>query len=94
VLAEKVERLLVDSMTWKDGRFYFDDEGTTRLRAAVSTAFDLAGLLAGGSQWPGRKDADAVPVSDADVLEVRPLTERTPSNDAGPAPRRRKRGAA
>ncbi len=103
VLAEKVERLLVDSMSWRDGQFYFDDEDGPRREAAVASAVDLAGLLAGGpSRWPGRSE-ETVAVSDADVIEVRPLrpAERSgnrPVNDTrgkdAEGARRRRRGAA
>ena len=76
VLAEKVERLLIDTMSWRDGQFYFDEEAAAR-PAAVTATVDLAGLLERpNARWPKLGDREAVPVADADVLEVRALEVR------------------
>jgi hypothetical protein len=87
VLAEKIERMLIDTLTWRDGHFYFDDEVAPRRPAAVTSVVDLGELLgrATGARAPER----TLVVADNDVIEMQTL--------AAPAtaePRRRKRRAA
>jgi hypothetical protein len=67
VLAEKVEGLLEEALSWTEGRFFFDDERLPRKRPAVPTAVDLAAFV-------GRVTPHAV--SDADVLEVSEIVPR------------------
>jgi hypothetical protein len=100
VLAEKVERLLVDTMSWRDGQFYFDEEAPPRRGVGVVSAVDLAGLLARpGSRFPRNNDPEVFAVSDADVIEMQALGEpaakaKATTTTADPRPRRRKRRAA
>jgi hypothetical protein len=63
LLSAKVESLLGEALTWTEGRFFFDDEPLPRKRPAVRTAVDLRAII-------GRGPEQALPVSDADVLEV------------------------
>lgn len=63
VLSAKVLGLLQEALGWTDGRFYFDDEALPRRRPAVPSAIALTDVL-------GRPAAEAVAVSDSDVLEV------------------------
>jgi hypothetical protein len=101
VLADKIERLLLDTMNWRDGRFYFDEEAAPR-RQAVVTAVDLGALLQRpGARFSRQDSPDTFAVSDADVIEVRPLAG--PGGPSAPAPvqpvvesrtRRRRRRAA
>jgi hypothetical protein len=63
VLARKVEDLLEETLSWSDGRFFFDDETRPRPRPSVPSDVDVEALI-------GRVQAAPVAVSDADVLEV------------------------
>jgi hypothetical protein len=63
LLSAKVEALLAEALSWTDGRFFFDDEPLPRQRPAVRTAIDLRAII-------GRPASKALPVADADVLEV------------------------
>ena len=88
VLADKVERLLADALTWTEGTFHFDESAPPRAQAAVSTAVNLAVIL----ERPVPRTRSAardrvVPVSDADVIEIRPLTERRVGARRGKAAR-------
>jgi hypothetical protein len=47
-LTRKVHRLLADALTWRAGRFHFDEAEPVRRRAAVSTTVDLAEFLGNG----------------------------------------------
>jgi hypothetical protein len=75
VLSDKVERLLRDSLVWGEGAFHFQVGAQPRRQAAVATAVDLAALLARAAD--GKRPAPAaeaeVAVTDADVIEARPL---------------------
>ncbi len=104
VLAEKTERMLLDTLGWRDGQFYFEE--ALQVAPATAAPVDLGALL---GQGRGR---DILPVNDADVLEVSPLagpvrkppgSGPAPSRAMAPAPtrplgegrtRRRKRGDA
>jgi hypothetical protein len=75
VLAGKVERLLCDSLGWGDGSFHFQVGAQPRQQSTVATAVDLDALLA---RAPRRKRSaaavdDEVAVTEADVIEARPL---------------------
>jgi hypothetical protein len=64
VLARKVEDLLEETLSWSDGRFFFDDETRPgRHPALVHSAVDVEAVM-------GRIQAAPVAVSDADVLEA------------------------
>jgi hypothetical protein len=79
VLARKVERLLADALRWTEGRFHFDEEAPARRQAAVSTTVDLAEFLHITPDRPARRPPGrdrVVTVTDADVIEIRPLQER------------------
>jgi hypothetical protein len=99
VLEEKIERMLIDTLAWPDGHFYFDDEAAPRRPAAVTSVVDLADLLgrAGSSRAPkqtGKQTSkqtrtETWVVADVDVIEVGSLTAPAESG-----PRRRKRRAA
>jgi hypothetical protein len=71
VLTHKMEGLVVDALTWTDGRFYFDDEARPGRRPAIRTTIDIEEVI-------GRVHSRPVVVSDADVLEVNEITP-TPS---------------
>lgn len=71
VLSDKVARLLADTLTWGDGRFFFDDRAAVKKRPAVETTVDLAVLLertAAAPPAPGEPEGEVV--SDSDILEV------------------------
>ena len=82
-LNRKVQRLLTDALTWRSGRFHFDEAEPVRRRAAVSTTVDLAEFL-NDSGLPVRAPAPRPSsgrgrvwtVTDEDVIEIRPLQER------------------
>ena len=82
-LNRKVQRLLTDALTWRSGRFHFDEAEPVRRRAAVSTTVDLAEFL-NDSGLPVRATRGAAgsgrgrvwTVTDEDVIEIRPLQER------------------
>jgi len=78
VLAHKMEGLLVDAMTWTDGRFFFDDEARPGRRPAIRTTVDVEAVIS-------RVHAAPVAVADADVLEVNELTP-TPTPTPTPSP--------
>jgi hypothetical protein len=71
VLTHKMEGLVVDALSWTEGRFYFDDEARPGRRPAIRTTIDVEAVIARAFSAP-------VAVSDADVLEVNELTP-TPS---------------
>lgn len=83
LLAQKIDRLLDDAMTWTDGRFFFDEQAPTRRRAGVPTSVDLRAVVQ-RPPAPRRHDSDpdALLVADADVLEVTDLGESAQRNDA------------
>lgn len=83
VLAEKIERMLIDTLAWRDGHFYFDDEAAPRRPAAVTSVVDLAELLARAEST--RAPEQTLVVADVDVIEMQSLEAE---------PRRRKRRAA
>ena len=93
VLAEKIERLVLDTLAWKDGQFYFDEEAPAHRRAVVSASVDLAALL---ERPPARPGPDTVPITDADVIEMRAIVAQLEGDPAptGPAPRPRRRRSA
>jgi Domain of unknown function (DUF4388) len=82
-LTRKVHRLLADALTWRAGRFHFDEAEPVRRRAAVSTTVDLAEFLEERG-LPVKADPPRSPpgrgrvwtVTDDDVIEIRPLEER------------------
>jgi hypothetical protein len=99
VLSEKIERLLIDTIAWNDGHFYFDDEAPSRRSAAVTSVIDLTELLARSGPRSPRQHTQTFVVSDADVIEVETLSgpatpTPAPANGSEPAARRRKRRAA
>jgi hypothetical protein len=82
-LTRKVHRLLADALTWRAGRFHFDEAEPVRRRAAVATTVDLVEFLTDAGlpvrterprQPPGRGRVWAI--TDEDVIEIRPLQER------------------
>jgi hypothetical protein len=98
VLAEKIERMVVDTMAWQEGHFYFDDEAPPRRPAAIASAVDLSGLLDRfGARPAARSRSEIFAICDADVIEMRPLAAPAPASlesAAEPRTRRRKRGVA
>ena len=99
VLAEKIERLLIDTMAWRDGHFYFDEEALPRRPAAVVSAVDLAALLGRpGVAFPRAHDAETFAVTDADVIEMRalsgPAAPKKPTPEPRPRGRKRRSAAA
>jgi hypothetical protein len=82
-LNRKVHRLLADALTWRAGRFHFDEAEPVRRRAAVTTTVDLVEFLtdAGLPERPNRPRpapgrGRVWTVTDDDVIEIRPLQER------------------
>jgi hypothetical protein len=78
VLAHKMEGLLVDALSWTDGRFFFDDEARPGRRPAIRTTVDVEAVIARAHTRP-------LTVTDADVLEVNELTP-TPTPTPSPTP--------
>jgi hypothetical protein len=81
-LGRKVRRLLTDALAWRSGRFHFEEAEPVRRRAAVSTTVDLTEFL-GEMGLPVQAEPPRAPargrvwtVSDADVIEIRPIQER------------------
>jgi hypothetical protein len=85
VLADKIEHLLNDLLTWQDGQFHFDPGVAAEpeeVPTGVSASIDLEALLSRHAE----QAAKTWVVADADVIEAVPLR---------PAPvRRRKRSSA
>ena len=85
VLSEKIERLVLDFLSWKDGEFHFDPTvgmDADEAESDVPVAVDLSDLL----QRHAASASKTWIVSDADVIEATPLRESPP--------RRRKRSTA
>jgi hypothetical protein len=86
VLADKIEHLLTDLLTWHDGQFLFEPgvaAAPDELQAGVSASVDLEGLL----RRQAEQAAKTWVVADADVIEAVPL------QPSGPARRRRRSSA-
>lgn len=109
VLAESIERLLVDTLAWTDGQFHFDEAALPSRAEAIPAAVSLADVLdrpvVAARPVKGRPPVrDAVPVEDADVLESAPIavagassaepTELVTDAPTAEAVRRRKRRVA
>ncbi|HEY0711131.1 MAG TPA: DUF4388 domain-containing protein [Polyangia bacterium] len=87
VLADKIERLLNDFLTWQDGQFHFDPGVAAEpeeVQTGVSASVDLEALL----RRHAEQAAKTWVVADADVIEAIPL------RPAPVAARRRRRTSA
>lgn len=82
VLTDKVRRLLLDALAWRDGGFYFDDTPPAPRRPTVSAIVGLTDVLTVASDpaamegFPEPDDADDVIVGDEDIIEIIELTQR------------------
>lgn len=99
VLTDKVRRLLLDALAWRDGGFYFDDTPPAPRRPTVSAIVGLADLLTAALDpaaldgLPALDDADDVIVADEDIIEIIELTQprrppKAPPRKARPRKRR------
>jgi len=77
VLSDKIEELLVDTLTWTEGRFFFDDAALPRETDDLDAPVDLRAFLAALAP---------VAVAEADVLEVRSLRKRAAKSGEDPPP--------
>lgn len=83
VLGDKIEELLVDTLCWTEGRFFFDDAALARETDDLDAPVDLGAFLAGLAP---------VAVAEADVLEERSLRKKTANKDPEAPARPEERG--
>jgi hypothetical protein len=75
VLTDKVRHLLLDALTWTEGRFYFDGRAPAPKRATVAAVVGLSEVLGGeatsdDAALSAAEAEDDVIVTDADIIEI------------------------